>query len=165
MEKSIENLWRKAKQVYDYDPSGELRLKSNGMIVSTPQSRGYRQVYLEARQYLLHRLIFFWHHGYLPKVVDHIDGDKTNNKIENLQGCDQHINISKAKIFSTNTTGFKGVSYNKSAKKYESYFWKNYQKIHCGLWNTAEEAFKAREEKRYGRMDTFPASQANNGTD
>ena len=149
MGKSTENLWLRAKQVYDYDQEGELRLKSNGMIVSTPHSRGYRQVYLEARQYLLHRLIFFWHHGYFPKVVDHIDGDKTNNRIENLQACDQKVNISKAKVFNTNTTGFKGVSYNKVAKKYESYFWDNYKKIYCGLWDTAEEAFKVREERKY----------------
>ena len=151
MEKSTEYLWNRAKQVYDYDPSGELRLKSNGMLVSTQHSRGYRKIYLEARQYLLHRLIFFWHYGYLPKVVDHIDGDKSNNKIENLQACDQKVNIAKAKVFNTNTTGFKGVSYNKAAKKYESYFWDNYKKIYCGLWNTAEEAFKAREGKKYDK--------------
>ena len=151
MAKSIEKLWLRAKQVYDYDPSGELRLKTNGMIVSYPHSGGYKWIYLEARQYLLHRLIFFWHYGYFPKVIDHIDGDKTNNRIENLQACDQKVNIAKAKVFNTNTTGFKGVSYNVASKKYESYFFKDYKKIHCGLWNTAEEAFKAREEKRYGK--------------
>ena len=145
---STENLWKRVKEVYDYDPSGELRLKSNGLLVSTLTSRGYRQVYLEARQYLLHRLIFFWHHGYFPKVVDHIDGDISNNGIENLQGCDQKVNIAKAKVFSTNKTGFKGVHFNKYANKYEAYYWNNYKKIYCGLYETAEEAFKAREMKR-----------------
>lgn len=151
MEKSTENLWLRVKQVYDYDPSGELRLRTNGRIVSYPHSGGYKWTYLEARQYLLHRLIFFWHYGYFPKVVDHIDGDKTNNRIENLQACDQKVNIAKAKVFNTNTTGFKGVSYKAASKKYESYFFKDYKKIYCGLWDTAEEAFKAREEKRYGK--------------
>lgn len=146
-----ENLWLKAKQVYDYDPSGELRLKTNGLKVSTVTTRGYRQVYLEARAYLLHRLIFFWHHGYFPKVVDHIDGDISNNKIENLQGCDQKVNIAKAKTFSTNTSGFKGVHYNKAAQKYESYYFRNNKKVYCGLFETAEEAFNEREKQRqYG---------------
>ncbi len=151
MAKSTENLWNKVKQVYDYDASGELRLKTNGMKVSTVTTRGYRQIYLEARAYLLHRLIFFWHYGYFPKVVDHIDGDISNNKIENLQGCDQKINIAKAKTFSTNTTGFKGVHFNKKANKYEAYYFKDYKKHYCGLFVTAEEAFNEREKQRkYG---------------
>ncbi len=154
METSTENLWRKAKQVYNYDPSGDLRLTSNGMLVSTLTTRGYRQIYLEARQYLLHRLIFFWHHGYFPKIVDHIDGNISNNKIENLQGCDQKVNIEKAKLFCTNKTGYKGVSFNKKTNKFEAYYWKDYKKYYVGLFNTAEEAYKAREEKKYGRMDT-----------
>lgn len=148
---STENLWKRVKEVYEYDPTGELRLKSNGLFVSTLTSRGYRQVYLEARQYLLHRLIFFWHHGYFPKIVDHIDGDISNNRIENLQGCNQKVNIAKAKLFNTNKTGFKGVHFNKAANKYESYYWENYKKIYCGLYATAEEAYNARENKRkYG---------------
>lgn len=151
MDKTAEILWNKAKQLYEYDNIGELRLRTNGIITSTTTTRGYKQVYMEARAYLLHRLIFFWHYGYFPKVVDHIDGDITNNKIENLQGCDQRVNISKSKIFKTNTTGFKGVHYNKKANKYEAYYFKNYKKHYCGLFDTAEEAFYAREKQRkYG---------------
>jgi hypothetical protein len=32
-----------------------------------------------------HRIIFLMHHGYLPEQVDHIDNDRTNNRIENLR--------------------------------------------------------------------------------
>ena len=153
MENKTEQLWKRVKEVYDYDVSGELRLKSNGLLTSTPTTRGYRQLYLEARGYLLHRLIFFWHHGYFPKVVDHIDGDISNNRIENLQGCDQKVNIAKANLFNTNKTGFKGVHFNKAANKYESYYWDNYKKIYCGLYDTAEEAYNARESKRKNGTD------------
>ena len=31
--------------------------------------------------FLLHRLLFYWHHGYLPKLVDHKDTNSQNNKI------------------------------------------------------------------------------------
>ena len=144
----MDKLWKRVKEVYAYDEAGELVLRTNNLITSTKTPRGYRQVYLEGVPYLLHRLIFFWHNGYFPKVVDHLDGDVTNNRIENLNPCNQEINIEKAKLFKTNTTGFKGVHFNKAAQKYEAYYWKKYKKFYCGLYDTAEEASKAREEKK-----------------
>lgn len=125
-----------------------------GIDRSTKTYQGYRQIYLNGDCFLLHRLIFFYFHGVFPKVVDHIDGDTHNNCIENLQGCNQSVNIEKAKIFKTNKTGFKGVSYHKAAGKYEAYFWKNYEKIYCGLHDTAEEAYKARQERKYNESKT-----------
>lgn len=155
METSIEKLWKKVKEVYDYDHQGDLRLRTNNQLVSTVTSRGYRKVSLESKQYLLHRLIFLWHHGYFPKVVDHINGNVADNRIENLQGCDQKVNIAKASVFKTNNTGFKGVHFNKKANKYEAYYWNNYKKVYCGLHDTAEDAFNVREIKRkYGTNTT-----------
>jgi hypothetical protein len=116
--------------------------------------RGYRRITFEGKPYLLHRLVFFYHYGFFPKVVDHIDGNVYNNCIENLQGCNQKVNIEKAKIFNTNKTGFKGVSYHQAAGKYEAYFWKNYEKIYCGLHATAEEAHQARIERKYSHNET-----------
>lgn len=148
-----ENLLKKLKEKYDYDKhGGRLVLKGTPIDKSYVTTRGYRRITFDSQGYLLHRLIFLYHHGYFPKVVDHIDGDVYNNKIENLQGCTQVENIAKARKFKTNKTGFTGVCYHKAAKKYESYFWKNYQKIYCGLWNTAEEAYKARQERKYSEQ-------------
>lgn len=148
-------LLEKLKAEYIYDIYlGRILEKKNLKDWSLPTPRGYRRIYISGKAYLLHRLIFFFHHGYFPKVVDHIDGDTFNNCIENLQGCDQSVNIEKAKIFKTNKTGFKGVSYHKAAGKYEAYFWKNYEKIYCGLHDTAEEAYKARQERKYGQTSS-----------
>jgi hypothetical protein len=123
--------------------------------LSTLTTRGYRQIYVEGVPYLLHRLIFFYHYGRFPKVVDHIDGDLSNNCIENLQGCSQSVNIEKARIFKTNKTGYKGVSFNKKADKFEAYYWKDYKKYYVGLFDTAEEASKAREKRKYnGKTDS-----------
>ncbi len=151
MVESNDRLLKELKTKYDYNEDfGRLVLKGTPVDKSYETTRGYRKLTFDSRGYLLHRLIFFYHHGYFPVVVDHIDGNVFNNKIENLQGCTQVENIAKARKFKTNKTGFTGVSYHKAAKKYESYFWKNYEKIYCGLWNTAEEAYKAREERKYG---------------
>jgi hypothetical protein len=147
MEESSDKFLEELRNKFDYD-SGRLFLKGTYVDKSTETSRGYRKIQFQSRGYLLHRLIFYYHHGYFPKIVDHINGDVFNNKIENLQACSQSDNIAKARKFKTNSTGFKGVCYHKAAKKYESYFWKDYQKVHCGLYNSAEEAFNEREKQR-----------------
>ena len=119
---------------------------------STVTVRGYRRLAIDGKSYLLHRLIWSFFHGEVPKIVDHINGDVYDNRIENLQNCDQKVNIAKSKIFNTNKTGYRGVHFNKKANKYESYFWHNYQKTYCGLYSTAEEAYNARVnylEKKY----------------
>lgn len=150
---SDKDLAYKLREQFDYI-EGTLVASGTEDDKSWKGTRGYRSLYFNGETYLLHRLIFLYFHDCLPQVVDHIDGDVFNNRIENLQGCDQKVNIEKAKIFNTNKTGFKGVSYHKAAGKYEAYFWKNYEKIYCGLHDTAEEAYKARQERKYnGKTD------------
>ncbi len=53
-------------------------------------------------------------------VVDHINGDRTDNRRCNLRLCTNKENVRNARVASHNTTGYKGVSYNKRRKKYES---------------------------------------------
>lgn len=154
MVESCDQFQKELKEKFDYDKdNGRLLLKGTSIDKSTGTSRGYRKIQFRSRGYLLHRLIFYYHHGYFPKVVDHVDGDLYNNCIENLQGCDQKVNIEKAKIFKTNKTGFKGVSYREAIGKYEAYFLKDYKKTHCGLHDTAEEAYKARQERKYNAIN------------
>jgi hypothetical protein len=57
----------------------------------------------------LHRLIFLMHHGYLPAVVDHIDGNSTNNRIDNLRESSVQQNSCNLKLNINNTSGYKGV--------------------------------------------------------
>lgn len=110
-------------------------------------------MYVLGTGYLVHRLVWLYFHGHMPKVVDHINGDKADNRIENLQNCTQKENIAKASLFNTNKTGYKGVSYCKNSGKYEAYVHRDYAKIYLGLFATAEEANNARIEyleRKYG---------------
>ena len=69
---------------------------------------GYINVRVDGRMYRSHRLIFLWHHGYLPDFVDHIDCDKRNNKIENLRSCTKSENsMNRARGYSK--TGHRNV--------------------------------------------------------
>lgn len=63
------------------------------------------------KNFSVHRLVFLYHYGYLPDIIDHIDGDYLNNLIENLQPITQSLNSAKSAMFSHNTSGYRGCRY------------------------------------------------------
>lgn len=81
---------------------------------------GYSCTKINKKNYPIHRLIFFWHHGYLPECIDHIDGDRFNNRIENLRMCSRAANAWNTKLRKDNKTGVKGLRY---AKIKNYWFW------------------------------------------
>ena len=54
----------------------------------------------------------------MPKLIDHIDNDPSNNKIENLREATRHQNGTNAKTWSNNISGAKNVSWHKQCKKW-----------------------------------------------
>lgn len=93
-----------------------IKLFGNGGNVSVGtetgclNSRDYYNFEFNYNSYLNHRVIFFLHNGYCPDVVDHSDGHKQNNKIENLRKCTQSQNCHNQKIRKNNSSGVKGIS-------------------------------------------------------
>ena len=63
-----------------------------------------------------HRIIFLMHHGYLPEVIDHINGNPADNRIENLRAATRQTNNQNSRLARHNTSGIKGVSYSKQNK-------------------------------------------------
>ncbi|NHE79838.1 HNH endonuclease [Klebsiella michiganensis] len=66
----------------------------------------------------MHRIIWVLKYGEIPStlVVDHIDGDKLNNRITNLRLCTQNQNTRNRRIHSNNAAGLKGVYFNDSPR-------------------------------------------------
>lgn len=85
----------------------------SGKKCGSLNSHGYLQCCLNINgkryNYTVHRLIFVYHKGYEPGIIDHIDGDKTNNNINNLREVSNRMNQRNSKKPSTNTSGFVGV--------------------------------------------------------
>ena len=74
--------------------------------------RGYKQIGVDGALYSSHRLIFFMHNGYLPETIDHINGNRADNRIENLREVTLSQNQMNRK-FSKNSSGVKGVVWHK----------------------------------------------------
>ena len=102
---------------------------------------GYRSIKINGKTYLEHRLVWLFHHGYFPsKDIDHINGDKTDNRICNLREATPAENGQNFGKFKNNTTGFTGASFHKRTGKWQAQISKNGKAIHLGLFNTPEEA-------------------------
>lgn len=80
------------------------------------------------------------------KDVDHINGDKLDNRRCNLRVVTRSENLGNQGLSSRNTTGYKGVSFVKCDKKYRAYINHDYKRYELGRFNTPEEAARAYDE-------------------
>jgi hypothetical protein len=101
---------------------------------------GYIHIKIKAKAFKAHRLIFLFHYGYFPEFVDHIDGNKQNNRIENLREASKQENSQNQKVRWTNSSGVKGVSWHKVNKKWKVALCKNYRSYYFGTYEDKELA-------------------------
>lgn len=100
------------------------------------------------RTVLLHRWIMDEPKGL---CIDHIDRDGFNNTDENLRVVTNAENLRNRRVRSDSKSGVLGVWYNKPSKKWIAQITVNGKKTHLGVFETLEEARKARieAEKKY----------------
>lgn len=108
---------------------------------------GYKIIRVKGWECSGHRLAWFLTYGVWPsKMLDHINGDRSDNRIANLREVTHSQNAMNAPIRATNTTGAKGVHYRPSRKTYEAYLRFEGKKYHLGRHETLDAAKKARED-------------------
>lgn len=79
--------------------------------------------------------------------TDHIDGDTLNNQRSNLRNCTPSQNACNRKKQKRNTSGYKGVTWNKRQKRYVAVICKNYKSVHIGSFKSEIDAAKAYNKK------------------
>lgn len=95
---------------------------------------GYRQITINRKMYLVHRVIYFWMTAEWPEEIDHRNGNPSDNRWENLRPATHAENMQNMKKFKNNRSGFCGVAGN--AGKWQVYLGHKY----IGLFETVEEA-------------------------
>lgn len=108
---------------------------------------------LNKRLYFAHRLAWFYVHREWPEFeVDHIDGDRLNNKLENLRSVDRTANMRNQRIGSANKSGVIGVFWSNKDSRWIATIKVNKKNIYLGCFRDIEHAAKKRKEaeKLYG---------------
>lgn len=116
-------------------------------------SYGYKIGYINKKQYLAHRVAWCIYYGEWPESdIDHINMDKSDNRIENLRLADRGQNMRNTGLRSDNTSGYKGVSFYKPTGKWKAQIKIPHGKVkNLGYYPTAEDAAEvyASAVKRY----------------
>lgn len=117
---------------------------SFGRIRNLHKQTGYIHTKINNESYTLHRLIWKWWYGNDPEQIDHIDRNRTNNRIINLRSVSQAQNAKNKGIYKNNKSGFSGVDAYKD--KWIARIYIKTKTIHIGIYDTPKEAAKAIEE-------------------
>lgn len=134
--------WNK---LFEYHPEGYLIRKYNSgnqfKHVGWKNNSGYLQTEVNGIAFMVHRIIYEMHYGNIEKgmLIDHIDRNPLNNKIENLRKCNPANSKINTGLSSNNTSGYKNVLKTPNGKFQARLGYKG-KKLYLGLFNTAEEA-------------------------
>lgn len=151
------------KELFAYDNGNLIRLKASGGSASNTiagwitvcNGINYKKVSVDKKTHYVHRIIYLWHHGRMPKVIDHINNNSLDNRIENLREANQSQNCANQRIKKNNKSGYKGVHQDKKTKKYIAKIMCNRRTIWLGSYLFLDDAINAHKvgsEKYFGEF-------------
>lgn len=138
------------KQLLNYDPdtglfTSVLKCKPVGSL----SEKGYVRLNLDKRLYMAHRIAWLYTTGEFPEIeIDHVDGDRSNNKWSNLRLATRKQNMENTSLFCNSTSGHRGVTWYKRNQKWGATAFHNGKRYFAGLFDTKEEAAIAAKKLR-----------------
>jgi len=117
----------------------------NGDLAGTLSAEGYIVIKIDKTLYKAHRLAWLYMTGEMPThFIDHINGDRADNRFENLRQATWKENAhNQRKPQKNNKSGFLGVTYCAPLQKFKSTITNNKKLKHLGYFATPEEAHQA----------------------
>lgn len=117
-----------------------------GNVVGSISNQGYLRTCINYKSYKLHRLIFMMFYGYMPVEIDHVNGNKTDNRIENLREVSHSQNEWNKSKTVRNTTGIKNITFENG--KWRVRVGANNKTINVGVFDNLELAELVAQEAR-----------------
>ena len=114
--------------------------KKAGSKAGTLKPDGCLHICIDKKMYLLHRIIFMMNYGYLPKQIDHIDGNRSNNHIDNLRPATHSQNAQNAKVRKDSINGLKNIKFNQKNKTWDVRIQANKTRLFIGSFKDLELA-------------------------
>ena len=148
--------YRNGELFYKISPLPKVKV---GSKAGTVNKDGYVKVTINSKKYSVHRIVFMMQHGYLPKEIDHINCNPSDNRIENLRAVNRTQNRYNIASYKTNTSGVKGVVKNKKLNKWEVSINVDGKRKYIGVFKDFELAELVAMEARHKYHGVF----ANNG--
>lgn len=146
---------------YDKE-TGEFFGRNQTAPVGRMHNKGYWRITHSNKCYLAHRLAWFFCNGKWPKEIDHIDNNKLNNAISNLREVTHQLNQLNMPIRSNNTSGVKGVNWDKNRKRWRARVIINGKYFTAGHFKDladAEVAIRALRERVHGEFTNHGVKQ------
>jgi len=139
----------KKGEVFLFDASDYETVKKHTWYIS---KRGYVTTNIKRKSTPMHKILLGNTKGF---DIDHILGDKLDNRRSNLRICTHQQNMFNQRIRSTNISGFIGVSLMKNTGRYEAYIHHNGKKHYLGIYDNAVDAAIARNKEAIKRFGGF----------
>jgi hypothetical protein len=138
------------RELFDYqDGSLTWKAKRNGtrnnQNAGHLNKNGYVTIQINGRLYRSHRIIFLWHHGYLPHEIDHINRIKNDNHIENLRDVSHSENCINRGLRTDSSSGVAGVYWDNQLNKWRARITVNKKRKSLGLFSNFDDATTARK--------------------
>jgi hypothetical protein len=125
--------YKDGKLIWKVDRSDKVK---KGKVAGCLRINGYTSIHFNKKTYLAHRLIFIYHYNYIPKFIDHINNNRSDNRIENLRECSMKQNMFNRVKYGNHK--YKGVY--KIGNKYKVQIMDNGNLKYLGLFNNEDEA-------------------------
>ena len=137
-------------ELFEYQDGNFVCKKTNKIkkLVPITNHHRYNRVVVSGKAYAFHRLVYLYHFGKLPKIIDHIDNDRSNNRIENLREVTQQQNCLNRITHRNNKSGYKNVIWHKKTAKWSVVMSVNGERQWLGTYDDLELAGLIANEAR-----------------
>lgn len=141
-----------------YDRNTGLFSRPDGSALGSRHPKGYVWIAAGGRKVLAHRLAWFVEHGIEPDgAIDHINRNRTDNRIANLRLASASQNQMNRGAQRNNTSGVPGVARDKSGRRWQAYIKVQGARRHLGIFERIEDAISARRAAQAVLFGEFAA--------